>query len=308
LQGLRREYPLLIMAAFIWGSGHPVIKLILEELHPIQVSMASAALSFLILASTLSLSRAQGGFRWDRMPWMATAGAVIFFIYPILSFSALQRIPASVNGILVSTSTIFVAIIAASILGETLSAINYLGIAASFLGVALIIGGTTGISPVPIRGSAAPGLILSLSGALASAIYTVIGRKLRDEDPLMVTLVAAGFGAALQLVATSIFTGFHAFQTASLKTWLLLLYWGVSSGLAYFIYYYSLKRMEAARASSFIYLSPVAAAVTSALILGEKLTTPFLAGMSLVLLGVRLAQRKGRTRKDSIDGTRKINI
>jgi drug/metabolite transporter (DMT)-like permease len=307
---LRKEYLLLMLASFIWGSGHPVIKLILEELSPIQVSMACTVLSFLILAATLFLYRLQGGFRWNKMPWMAAAGVAIFFVYPILSFSALQRIPASVNGILVSTSTILVAVIAALILGETLSATNYLGIAVSFLGVALIIQGTTGVFSTPIRGAVASGFILSLSGALASAIYTIIGRKLREEDPLMVTLVASGFGAALQVVATGISTGFHAFQTASLKTWLLLLYWGSSSGLAYLIYYYSLKSMEAARASSFIYLSPVAAAAVSTLILGEKLTTIFLTGMSLVLLGVRLTQRKERTHKDrvKIEGTRKINI
>ncbi|MGC8961087.1 MAG: DMT family transporter, partial [Candidatus Bathyarchaeia archaeon] len=207
---MRREYPLLVLAAFIWGSGHPIIKLILEELHPIQVSMASAALSFLVLALTLPFFKSRSGLRREGMPWMVTAGAVIFFIYPILSFSALQRIPASVNGILVATSTIFVALIAASILGEALSQINYLGIAASFLGVALIIQGTTGISPNSILDAANSGFILSLSGALASAVYTIIGRKLRDEDPLRVTLVAAGSGALLQALATGFFTGFHA--------------------------------------------------------------------------------------------------
>ncbi|MBS7645173.1 MAG: DMT family transporter [Candidatus Bathyarchaeia archaeon] len=299
---MRREYPLLVVAAFIWGSGHPVIKLILEELHPIQVSLASAALSFLMLASTLPFSRPKGGFRWDRMPWMAAAGIVIFFIYPILSFSALQRIPASVNGILVATSTIFVALIAASILGEALSVANYLGIAASFLGVALIVQATTGILSSPIQGMDASGFVLSLSGALASAVYTILGRRLRDEDPLRVTLVAAGSGAVLQAVAAGASTGFQAFLTASPRTWLLLLYWGLLSGLAYFIYYYSLRRMEAARASSFMYLSPVFAAVTSAVILGEKLTFPFLAGMGLVLSGVRLTQRGWKGMERSRDG------
>lgn len=289
---MRKEYPLLVLAAFIWGSGHPVIKLILRELHPIQISMASAALSFLVLALAVPFTKPRNrNFRWEKMPWMVTAGAVIFFIYPILSFSALQRIPASVNGILVATSTIFVALIAASALGEALSATNYLGIVAAFIGVALIIQGSTGVFSASIQGVKISGFILSLSGALASAIYTIIGRKLKEEDPLNVTLVAAGSGAVLQAVTTGIFTGFHAFLMASLQAWLLLLYWGLLSGLAYLIYYFSLKRMEAARASSFIYLSPIFAAITSTIILGEKLTILFLAGMILVLIGIRLTQK-----------------
>ena len=289
---MRKEYPLLVLAAFIWGSGHPVIKLILRELHPIQISMASAALSFLVLALAVPFTKPRNrNFRWEKMPWMVTAGAVIFFIYPILSFSALQRIPASVNGILVATSTIFVALIAASALGEALSATNYLGIVAAFIGVALIIQGSTGVFSASIQGVKISGFILSLSGALASAIYTIIGRKLKEEDPLNVMLVAAGSGAVLQAVTTGIFTGFHAFLMASLQAWLLLLYWGLLSGLAYLIYYFSLKRMEAARASSFIYLSPIFAAITSTIILGEKLTILFLAGMILVLIGIRLTQK-----------------
>ena len=212
----------------------------------------------------------------------------------ILSFSALQRIPASVNGILVATSTIFVALIAAATLGEALSTTNYLGIIASFIGVALIIQGSTSVFSASIQGVKVSGFILSLLGALASAIYTIIGRKLKYEDPLNVTLVAAGSGAILQVITTSVFPGFHSFLTASLQTWLLLLYWGLLSGLAYFIYYLSLKRMEAARASSFIYLSPIFAAITSAIILGEKLTILFLAGMTLVLIGIRLTQKDER--------------
>lgn len=292
---MRKEYPLLVLATFIWGSGHPVIKLILRELHPIQISMASAALSFLVLLLAAAITKPQNrNFRWDRMPWMVTAGAVIFFIYPILSFSALQRIPASVNGILVATSTIFVALIAAATLGEALSTTNYLGIIASFIGVALIIQGSTSVFSASIQGVKVSGFILSLLGALASAIYTIIGRKLKYEDPLNVTLVAAGSGAILQVITTSVFPGFHSFLTASLQTWLLLLYWGLLSGLAYFIYYLSLKRIEAARASSFIYLSPIFAAITSAIILGEKLTILFLAGMTLVLIGIRLTQKDER--------------
>jgi drug/metabolite transporter (DMT)-like permease len=52
------------------------------------------------------------------------------------------------------------------------------------------------------------------------------------------------------------------------------------------MFYYSLKKLEATKASSFIYLSPLFAVTLSIAILGEQMTILFVAGMALVLLGI----------------------
>jgi len=63
----------------------------------------------------------------------------MFFLYPNLSFSALRLIPASANSILVSSSTIFVAILAKAILKEKLTTSAYSGIILSFVGITLMV-------------------------------------------------------------------------------------------------------------------------------------------------------------------------
>lgn len=292
---MRKEYLILVAVAFVWGSGHPIGKIILREIHPIQLSMLSAILTSAALIPIIAYTKrgdAFKGLKFKGFALSALAGGIMFFIYPILSFSALKLIPASVNAILVSTSTIFVAIIAMAALKEKLNLPSYIGIALAFVGVPLVVlssgGGTIDIKYISFFGSS-----LAIIGAIASASYTVIGRSMMSKyDALTVTLMASLSGAALQIVSTALLIGFKEIASASLITIILVLYWGIFSGLGYFFFYRCLEKLEAARASSFIYFSPVFAVLLSILILDEKISILLIIGMALIFAGVKLAQKK----------------
>lgn len=289
---MRKEYLILLTVAFIWGSGHPLGKIILKELHPIQLSLLSAFLTTTVLAAIMLASRKKtmGKLGSTGMLLSVAAGAIMFFIYPILSFSALRLIPASVNAILVSTSTIYVALIAAATLKERLNSICYAGIVFSFIGVSMVVlssGGSVNVKSISLLGCG-----LSLLGALTSATYAVMGKFLMYKyEALTVTLISSASGAVLLAAATPLI-GFSELATMSLKTLLLTLYWGVSSGVGYFLFYRCLKSLEATRVSSFIYFSPMFAILLSIILIQEKISILFILGMGLIFLGVRLAQRR----------------
>jgi drug/metabolite transporter (DMT)-like permease len=219
------------------------------------------------------------------------AGGIMFFLYPILGFSALRIIPASVNAILVATSTIFVAIIAMITLKEKLNPQSYLGITLAFVGVPMIILSSGGL--FDIKSINLFGCLLALLGAIASASYIVLGRAMMQKyDALTVTLIASLSGTALQTITTSLFIGFKEIFTVSLTTLLLILYWGVFSGLGYFFFYKCMERLEATRTSSFIYFAPLFAILLSVIILHETVGILFFVGMALIFSGVRLAQKR----------------
>lgn len=289
---MRKEYLILLTVAFIWGSGHPIGKIVLKELHPIQLSLLSAFLTTIALAAVMLASRKKpmeklgsGGIFLS-----VAAGAIMFFLYPLLSFSALRLIPASVNAILVSTSTIYVALIAAVALKERLNPICYVGIVFSFTGVSMVVlssGGSLDIKSVSLLGCG-----ISLLGALTSATYAVMGRFLMHKyEALTVTLISSASGTIL-LAAATLLIGFSELSAMSLKTLLLTIYWGVSSGVGYFLFYRCLKILEVTRVSSFTYFSPMFAVLLSIILIQEKVSVPFILGMGLILLGVRLAQRR----------------
>ncbi|WP_455364009.1 DMT family transporter [[Eubacterium] cellulosolvens] len=292
---MRKEYPLLVLTAFIWGSGHPIGKLILEEIHPIQLSMLSALLTFLTLSVILILTKEYKKVKTLERRGISLAvlgGLFIFFIYPILGFSALQRIPASVNSILVATSTIFATLIAILALNEKLRSVNYSGVLLAFAGVPFVVfnSGWTGMDLYALN---LIGVSLSLSGAVVSAFYTIVGKvAMSDYDALSITLVASLTGSILQIIVTGSLIGYGEITQMSTPVWGMVLYWGIFSGVAYVLYYRCLKNLEAARASSFIYFAPLFAVVSSFIILGEPLGVMLIIGMILIFLGVHLTQRR----------------
>ena len=288
---LRKEYVLMILAAFVWGSGHPIGKIILRELTAQQLSFLSSSLGAAALMVWLMLTGNFGRFSEIRGRVLALtllSGAIMFFLYPNLSFSALRLIPASANAILVASSTIFVAILAAALLKEKLSARAYLGVMVSFVGVALVVVSTE--SGANLAGFPTVGAAIAILGAIASACYAIVGRKLRGQDALSVTAIGALFGSLLQggmLIGTS---GISQVLHASVTVYLLVAYWGIFSGLGYVVYYYCLGRLEATKVSSFVYLSPLFATVLSVVILNEQLTTTFVGGLAFTLGGIWLTQ------------------
>ena len=286
---MRKEYLMLVVTTFIWGSGHPIIKLILAELTPIQISMLSSTLGALAVAIGLIVTRQIGNLaklRGRSLSLALLSGAIMFFLYPMLSFSALQRIPASANSILVATSTIFVALLSPIFLKERLDSKGTAAVVLSFVGVSLVVLSTAGVA-MDLSALNLFGCSLSLLGAIAAASYAIIGRRLMSAlDALSVTLIGSLLGAVLLTVAVAVTSGFDQIARASPMTWALVGYWGIFSGLAYVMFYYSLKKLEATKASSFIYLSPLFAVTLSIAILGEQMTILFVAGMALVLLGI----------------------
>ncbi len=286
---MRREYLMLIITTFIWGSGHPIGKLILVDITPLQLSMLSSILGALAVAVCLIFTRQMRNLAQLQSRGLGLAllsGGIMFFLYPNLSFSALQRIPASANAILVATSTIFVALLSPMLLKEKLEMRGYAAVFISFIGVSLVVL-STGQGVGDLSSLNLLGCSLSLLGAIASASYTIIGRKaMAAYDALSVTFVGSLFGGILLAFAVSVTSGFGQILQASRMTLALVAYWGIFSGLGYVMFYYCLKKLEATKASSFIYLSPLFALILSIAILGEKMTIAFVAGMALIFLGI----------------------
>jgi drug/metabolite transporter (DMT)-like permease len=64
----------------------------------------------------------------------------------------------------------------------------------------------------------------------------------------------------------------------------------VTSVIAYLLWYWALKHLEAARVAIFSNLQPLAVALLAHIFLGEQITAPFMLGALVVIGGVLLAQ------------------
>ena len=64
------------------------------------------------------------------------------------------------------------------------------------------------------------------------------------------------------------------------------------TSLFYLIYQYALRMSSEIAASLFTYLQPISTILLAVLLLGEKITIPFIIGGVLAVIGARLASHK----------------
>ncbi len=291
---MKKEYALLTIAILLLASGHPVGKIILAEIDSLQLATVATLLASAVLWIALAVTgerKELRGFTRRDIYLTIFAGLLYFTLYPIMTFSALARIPPAINALLVGTSPILVAVISATLAKERLKTRGYLGIGVGFLGVFVVLFGG-GIGSAMAQGLLSVGPLFSIAGAVFASIYTVLGRSLMQRHSSLATVgLASALGAALLVLTTLVTSGFGAIVASSLTVKLLILYWGTFSALGSLLYFYCLKNLEAPRVASFAYLSPAFAAMLSFLILGEPITVALVAGLILVFLGIRMAQR-----------------
>jgi drug/metabolite transporter (DMT)-like permease len=294
---LRIEYLLMLITTLFWALGHPLGRIILARVHPFQLGAVNLVTGWLCLAVYLLVSRKAGGIA--RMKAGDLAGSLLlgvlgFFVYQICTFSALARIPASINAVLVATNVVFIALLSVLVYKERVSTGRALGIGMALGGVVLVtLGGGLLVQGQLSLG----GCGFSIAAAVSFALYTVLGKRiLSRNDPLLVAALAMLSGAALLTALSAATVGFQALIAAPPGIWALMVLLGVTMiGVAYPLWFFCLKRLPATHASVFIYLTPVFAVVLSMAILRERFIWTFWLGAALVLAGIIAANWERRT-------------
>jgi drug/metabolite transporter (DMT)-like permease len=294
--GIRIEYFLMIIASFFWAIGHPLGRIIIQSLHPFQIGTITLCAGFIGLLIFLIASgriRKIVKFSYSDVLISLGLGVLGFFLYQILTFSALARIPASINALLVSNNVVFIALLAAPILKERISPARIIGIALALFGVVLV----TFNKGLPFGEGAGSinllGCSLSLLAALSAALYSVIGKRiLISNDPLIVVALAIFSGAILLIILTATTVGFSEIFLASWPTLLITVFLGLTMiGIAYPIWFICLKRLPLSQISIYIYLTPVFAVVLSLIILHERFSWLFWLGGVFILGGIIITNK-----------------
>lgn len=290
-KGIRIEYFLMLIVSFFWAIGHPLGRIILQKVHPFQLGAVSLVVGFIgIFIYLAATRRLRQVFKLSLRDALISLGLGVigFFLYQILTFSALARIPASVNAVLVSNNVVFIVLLAALILKERIRPLSIVGIVLAVGGVVTVtfsngfsLGNGTG--SISLLGCA-----FSLLAALSAALYSVIGKKvLVSNDPLIIAAVAIFFGAVLLTIFTASTVGFSEVFVAGWQTILLMVFLGITMiGIAYPLWFICLKKFPASQISIYIYLTPVFAVILSLIILRERFAWPFWIGGALILAGI----------------------
>jgi drug/metabolite transporter (DMT)-like permease len=285
----------IVAVAFvaIWSTGFIVARAIKPYADPnlfLLARFAGTAALFGVAALAM------------RVPWPPRrewsrhliAGALLQGIYLGASYWAVaQGLNAGIMALLGALQPLVTAMLAVWLFKEQLRARSWLGMALGLAGVMLVLAPkVTGSAAMP-SGVVPAWLVVAVSvlaiGSITAGSLYQKG-KLAQSD-LRTALVLQNLGAAI--VAAVLAVVLHESRWVGAPQLWLSLVWCVVflSGGAIMMLMWMLRRGNAARATSLMFLAPPLAALQGYLLFGETRAGIQMAGFAVTLLGVVLVQR-----------------
>lgn len=275
----------------IWAANFSVIKYALADFDPLAFNALRFPLASLALLAFLAAAR-----RWPRFErrdrWAILGLGVLGHVaYQPFFIGGLDRTLAGNSSLILASVPAFVALLSVVVGHERLEARVWGGIGLSFLGIALVTWG--GARAVGFGSSTVTGDLLTLGAAAIWATYTVASTPyVRRYGALPVTAVTMWIGTIGLLamgVPDLVTTDWSAVRPAA---WAGLLYAGVLGiGVAYLLWYTSVRSIGSTRTALFANVVPVGALLIAWATLGERPAALQIVGAAAILGGVTLARR-----------------
>lgn len=280
----------IILAALAGGSVAPFAKVALEVFQPFTLIVIRFLSASLLLLPFVYQYKELNLKLFRELLWVAGIGS----LNPILLFIALQFTPASVSPLIYAALPSMTAIYLRLFLNRQISRDKILGILVGFGGVAIII-----LLPLFQKGGVDLksfwGNILILGAAVSFMLYGIRSSAKQQQyqiSPLALTfylsVVTLVLAIPISLYEVSrqplILSGIRpAHVLSSLETGI------IGTSLFYIAYQKAIQYGNELTASLFSYLQPVATILFAVLLIGEKITIPFLIGGALSILGAQMA-------------------
>ncbi len=274
-----------------------------EDVPPLVIAtyrlvFASLALS----APALARHRAELA-SLSRRDLLLAGGAGIFLAVHFATWiTSLQFTTVASSAVLVSASPLFVGILSFTILREKFGRLLIIGLL-----IALIGGVTVGLADVCaatrggivcppladfVQGDAFLGDLLALAGALAIAIYLLVGRRLRDKISL-IPYIFLCYGAAAITLLIAVLVGRQPLfgYTPAAYFWMALLAL-VPQLIGHSAFNWALRYLPTTYVSVTTLGEPIGSTALAMMLFAETPGPLKLAGGGMILVGILLASRR----------------
>ncbi len=290
---MSREEWLAVMAGAVMGilvgAAMVATRFVIAQTDPASLALLRYGIGTLGLLPAFGMIRRRPFAGRDLVP-IALLGIGQFGILIALLNYGLQYVGAGLGALLFASFPLMTMVLAAALRLETMSLAKAAGVTLTIAGVGLAVSGSFAVpdcGPEMIRG-----VIAVLASALTGAVCSVFYRPYLQKYPPLQVSVFAMFASVLFLILPAAGEGFFAQPPQfSMAGWLAVLFIGLASSLGYYAWLFALKHTTPTRVAIFLALGPVVATALGALLLGEEITPPFLAGLTTVIAGLWLAHR-----------------
>lgn len=255
-----------------------------------------------VLATFFLLAVMACGKRWPdkaaitrNLALLLISGVLIGFNW-ILLFEAYNYTSVAVATLCYYLAPVFVIIASPFVLGEKLTTRKTLCVIAALGGMVLV----SGVIQNYMNGGNTEDLNLTgvLFGIGAGALYAtiiLINKKLKDISSYDTTVMQLA-AASIVLVPYCLLTvDMGVLEITPVSVALLLIVGVVHTGIAYVLYFGSIKELSAQTVAIFSYIDPILAVLLSALLLKENMDMLSILGAVMILGSTFVSEMKGNT-------------
>jgi len=283
---------LLVFTMALWGANLPVVKLLLERLEPMLVSvlrMGVAAVAMLVVV-------AWRGQRWPRLrrgQWalLLACAALMVYLNQIFFVQGVARTAAANAALIIALNPLVSALTAALLLGDRLTPQRLAGVVLGFGGVAAVVLNRPGA----VLGAGGLGDALVFGSVLTWVLGGVLVRRLsREIDSVLVSTLVTTLGTGLLLVHLALRPAPVVVDWPRITPGVVALL--VASGLlatalGALVWNRALVTLGVARTALYAYWVPIFGVLFAVALLGEPLSVWHGVGLAAVLGGTWLGTR-----------------
>lgn len=220
------------------------------------------------------------------------AAGVVLTLNLLAFFESLDWTSVAASVTLVQTQTIFVALGAYFLLGESIDRTMTTGIIVAFTGVALLSLGGAVTTEVFVGDRPAYGNGLALLAGIAFAAYLLTGRSVRQRVHLFPYITIVYLTSAVGVFAYALYIGAPILGPFPAREWILFIAMAVvSGGITQPMINFALRYLESSLVSVILLGLPVVSALYALILLAELPGPVTIIGGMLVLVGIYITTR-----------------
>ena len=294
-----------------WGSTYVAIRFGVEVIPPLVLASTRFLIAGPLMLALCALRGMPLRQSWRDLGLLAAIGILMLGLGNTGLVWAEQYLPSGLASLLIAVIPIYVALLEAWLpQGERLSGRGWLGIAAGFAGLIVLLSpglreGMHGQSR-QMLGSA-----VAVGGAFAWTCGSILSRRAKLRASAFVAagwemLFAGLFNLGLMLGTGGTYRVAWPRQAVWSIAWLIVF----GSLVGYTAYIYLLEHVPVAKVSTYAYVNPIVAVMLGALLLGERMIGIEYVGMAAILIAVYLVtsskMNAARTSQDEVGELEKL--
>jgi drug/metabolite transporter (DMT)-like permease len=282
-----------VLFVFLWSTGFIGARYGLPYIEPLTFLSVRMAFVVVIMAAIALIGRAKVPDARG-VQHALVAGSLVHGLYLGGVFTAIsQGVPAGISALIPGLQPILTSTIANRFMGETVTRIQWLGLALGLAGVVLVLHDRT----IVLAGSTV-GWIASLLSLVGITLGTLYQKRYCGGIDWRAGNLVQYIGAGLLFAF-----GAYAFETREIHwtgelifaiAWLVLVLSIAAIGLMYWL----IRRSAATSFASLFYLVPGVTALFAFFLFGERLDAISISGMVICAGGVVLANRGAAKPRD----------